>query len=455
MSGYYTLTLTDEITSKITSIAFSAFGVESAGYLVCGVSITKHETRLLARDFIPVQGEHYLIRTKDRLSISAESFVPIAKRARLNKEAIIFVHSHPEHYPDFSAQDDREEPKLMEFFYSRVHEMPFGSMVMSSFTTFKARIWNHGQWYDIERIRIIGRRFRFIDYKQNEAPLPEFFDRNIRAFGKDIQLLLRKLHIGIVGASGTGSAIIELLARLGVGKISLFDEGILKESNVTRAHGTGIHQKGAYKVEAQKAHIQHIGFDTQVFTYPKHITDEETAKHLRECDIIFGCTDKQRPRAILNKLALMYLIPIFDMGVKIDPLQDEIRNIWGRVTTLLAGEACLSCRKRIDAKTLRAEALSPEQREQEIREGYIPELATEEPAVITFTTAVAAQAVNELLHRLTGFMGGERASTEVLMLFGESNIRRNRVKAPADCLCQQKEFWGRGDSKNFLGQVWS
>jgi hypothetical protein len=59
-----------------------------------------------------------------------------------------------------------------------------------------------------------------------------------------------------------------------------------------------------------------------------------------------------------------------------------------------------------------------------------------------------------MLHRLTGFMGEDRRSTEVLMAFHETKLHRNRQPASAECLCQVREHWARGDSHNFLGLVW-
>ena len=74
---------------------------------------------------------------------------------------------------------------------------------------------------------------------------------------------------------------------------------------------------------------------------------------------------------------------------------------------------------------------------------------------ITFTTAVAAQTVTEILHRLTGFMGEERRSSEVLLRFQDSLVSRNRQPAQPDCICMRKALWGRGDGREFLGVVWA
>jgi hypothetical protein len=94
--------------------------------------------------------------------------------------------------------------------------------------------------------------------------------------------------------------------------------------------------------------------------------------------------------------------------VKIDSADGVLRGIFGRVTTLFPGEACLFCRGRVTAAAIALEALDPVERRARAAERYVPELDENDPAVITFTTAVAAQGITEMLHRLTGFMGEER-----------------------------------------------
>src|SRR5215213_173551 len=450
----YTLTLLEEDRARLEEYVFSRRGREGAAYILCGRSVTESEIRLLVREVIPVAEEHYLLREAVRLSIDSYSYASVAKRARLISASVIFVHGHPYGPDDFSDQDNREEPKLVDFLSEQIPGVPHGTLVLTPGVLANCRIWEGDTWVQLSRVRVIGRRFWFKDFSSEEIPLPEFFDRQVRAFGPDIQRLLRKLHIGVVGLGGTGSPVVEELARLGVGKISTFDGDSLEYSNVTRVYGSSTSDEGKNKAQISAAHVKHIGMGTVVCTYPRHITDEGTAKRLRECDIIFGCTDKQAPRGILVQLALRYLIPVFDMGVKIDAPDQVIRGIDGRVTTIMPGEACLFCRRRISAEMIRLESLSPEERQLLADEDYAPQLETENPAVITFTTAVATQAVSEFLHRLTGFMGEERRSSEVLMFFHETAIRTNRTSPAEGCLCTKKDLWGRGDGRDFLGLMW-
>lgn len=450
----YSLTILERHYEELAGAVFSLPGLEGAAYLLCGNSVTEGETRLLVREVHPVADHHYLVREPCRLSIDSASYASIAKRAQATKASVVFVHGHPGGPDDFSDQDDREEPKLHRFLAARAPGKPHGSLVFTPDGRGAARVWTPRGFEPMRRVRVLGKRFRFMDRVADEDPLAEFFDRQVRAFGPDVQRLLRRLHVGVVGVGGTGSPVVEMLARLGVGTISEFDGDAFDRTNVNRVYGSTASDGGRNKTLISYDHVGEIGLGTVVRPYPRHITEEEVAKRLRECDVVFGCTDRHAPRGILVQLALRYLIPVFDTGVKIDAPGEVIRGVFGRVTTVMPGEACLFCRERITSKMIELESLSPGEWQVLADEGYAPRLEVNNPAVIPFTTAVAAQAVSEFLHRLTGFMGDERRSSEALMFFHETAIKTNRTSPDANCLCSQESLWGRGDGRDFLGLTW-
>jgi hypothetical protein len=448
----------------LVATVFSEPQLEGAAYLLCGVSRSDSELRFLARKVVPVVDAEYALRERAALSISSPSYVRAAKQAVAGREAILFGPSHPNGYPDFSPQDDREEPRLHRFLSDYATHALHGSLVIStapkddleahSTLNVRARVWTPAGWSAMDRIRIIGDRFVFLDRVSGAAAIPTFFDRQVRAFGTDIQRLLGRLHVGVVGAGGTGSSVLEQLTRLGVGHVSVFDGDRFDETNVNRVYGSTVNDGGRPKSAIARDSIARIGVRTVRREYSEFIEDESTAKSLRDCDIIFSCTDDHTSRAILVRLALWYLIPIFDLGVKVDSQDQVIKDVVGRVTTLLAGEACLFCRGRISADTIRQEGLPPDAREREVRDGYIPPLATAAPAVITFTTAVAAQAVTELLDRLTGFMGTGNHPSELFLRFDQRDISTNQVCADPACQCMDRDRWGRGDEGQFLRRGW-
>jgi molybdopterin/thiamine biosynthesis adenylyltransferase len=397
-----------------------------------------------------VASEDYLRRERDGLTIQSQALARITKLARRERLSVVFAHSHPDGCAQFSEQDDREEARLLPFLQARLQDRAHGTIVMT-------RASMASRLYVPERtpaeVLVVGERFRLFG-DLSGRPVPAIFDRQIRAFGNDVQRILGALHIGVVGLGGTGSPVAEQLVRLGVGRLTLFDRDRFHGTNVNRVYGATTADVGIPKVQIAKRHLDRIGMPAQIEAIPDHITNETTARRLRACDVLFGCTDKQVPRAILMQLALKYSLPVFDLGVLISSQDERIQSIHGRVTTLLPGEACLYCRGRISPEAMRLEVLPPQERAKQVREGYAPDLENPAPAVIAFTSATASLAVAELLHRLTGFMGSERASSEILIAFDQSRIRTNRVEPRESCQCTDHTQWNRGDEDPFLGLAW-
>jgi len=455
-----TLTVLGNVAEQITSHFAQARPNEAAGYLFVRVCRTANEIRLIGREFWPVTGEDLLAQTPTRLSIRSISYVKAFQHAEQTRQGFWFVHSHPEGCTEFSGADDATEPALFSCAFARIEwTIPHGSLVFPERGAPFGRIWlESGTTEQLDRIRLIGRRWRFFDSGDGNDPIPEFFDRQMRAFGPSIQRLLAMLHIGVVGCGGTGSAVCQQLVRLGVGSISVFDGQRFERSNVNRVYGSLLSDDGAWKVGIAEREAASIGLRTVVHRYSESIYHERVARRLVDADIIFGCTDDEYGRSILNDVALRYGIPLLDMGVKISSEHQKIDSVIGRVTTVQPGYACLHCRGRITAKGIAADALraaQPTAANALAAEGYAPELGDPAPAVISFTTSVASMAVNEFLHRLTGFMGDDRETSEVIQFFDRGDIGHNATPPSATCKCSAFKAVGSGDQTSFLGLVWT
>lgn len=456
----YTLTFLEREFDRLREALKAAPDVENGAYLICRMSRSDSEVRLLVREVVPVEGAHILEASASHMKIASVSFRSAMKRADRQKSAFVFVHTHPNGPPDHSSQDDREEAPLFRTAYARIHNdsAVHASLVLCNNEISSARVWlPNGIVEPIERVRIIGNRLRFWFSDKNNSPIPEFFDRQVRAFGQELQPLLRRLRVGVVGAGGTGSAVIEQLTRLGVGFLLLSDGQSFDASNINRLYGSRAIDDGLPKLKIMERLIADIGLGTQVRILPRPITYRSVLEEFRTCDAIFGCTDDEWGRSLLTRVAIYYGIPVFDLGVRIDSKDGIIRSINGRVTTLLPGAACLYCRNRITSERVGIESLratDPERAAEQVREGYIPELEEPAPAVVPFTTTVSACAIGEFLHRLTGFMGPDRNSSEVLHLFDTTMVRRNSKPSNAQCFCGDPSFWGRGDTRPLLDVTW-
>lgn len=454
----YTLTILERDHDSLTRHLF-ARPEERAAFLLCRQARTDDGTTLLVRSVVPVRDEDVTSSSATHMSIGSSAYIPLLKQANDHSCSIVFVHSHPQEHRDFSPQDDREEPIFFRTAYNRIHhDVVHGSLVLTAPLEMRGRVWlEDGTQAPIHRVRIIGRRFHFIDRNRQLVEDAEVFDRQARAFGAKLQPLLKSLHIGVVGHGGTGSAVLEQLVRLGFGTITVIDPQRLERSNVSRVYGSSINDHGRPKTDIALTSARHIGLGTSVVPIEGDVTFKSVAKLLRNCDAIFGCTDDEWGRSVLNNVALFYGIPVFDMGIQIDSSEGAIRAIEGRVTTLLPGTACLYCRKRITSQAVAHEtirALDPERAEALVKEGYIAGVAEPAPAVITFTTGIAAAAVSELLNRLIGFMDPDRDASEVLYFFDQTRIRMNSTPPDDACFCSNSGNWLRGDEVRFLSLNW-
>ncbi len=235
----------------------------------------------------------------------------------------------------------------------------------------------------------------------------------------------------------------------------LVDGDTVSESNLTRLYGSTPKSVGQPKVEVVADHLEQIAADVDCTPIVGTITFQSFARALTDADIIFGCTDDNAGRLVLSRLSTYLLTPVVDMGVLLSSTDTGIlSDIHGRVTVLSPGTACLVCRDRIDLRRAAAELMRPEERERLENEGYAPALVGIEPAVITFTTAVAASAVSEMLERFVAY-GPEPRPSEVLIRFHDREISTNELYPRDGHYCDRTSGkWGWGAGLPFLEQVW-
>jgi molybdopterin/thiamine biosynthesis adenylyltransferase/proteasome lid subunit RPN8/RPN11 len=458
----YTLTFYEKQYQDLVAHLFPpGLRVERVAFLLCGISRTEGETRLIVREAITLADSELLEQSSRHVSIDASSFLPILKRAHIECASFVLVHSHPPGLLDHSQQDNSEELGLFWTAYNRTYtaNAVHASLVFSDPELPRGRVWlDGGKCEPIDLVRVIGRRFTFYPRTSFDRTLDtSFHDREVRAFGPDILPLLKSLTIGVVGAGGTGSAVFEQLVRLGVGKLLVSDGQRLESSNVSRVYGSSADDVSVSKSDLMSKMARHIKLGTIVEHFDKPVTYSSVMRRFRECDVIFGCTDDAWGRSLLTRFSLEYCVPVIDMGVKINSHSGRISAISGRITTLLPGKPCLYCRQQITAEDVQQQILqelSPRDAEKQRREGYIPELLEAEPAVIPFTTATAAFAVAEFLQRLTGFKGEDYDLGELVLRFDETVLRTPGSPMDIDCFCSDASLVGKGDRFRLLDQTW-
>lgn len=436
---------------------------ETGGVLLVGVADAPDGSlRLLGREFHLVPEDAYERRSPTELVVCPEGWASALARAEQIGSGALWFHTHPGHRsaPFPSLRDRQVDELLDEPFRIRSAMELYGTIILAGTPRqprFTGQVSRESEPRPIDNLLEVGDRVRLIPAGEPETTRFErdLFDRNVRAFGGAVQDALSGLAVAVVGAGGTGSAVAEQLIRLGVRTLTVFDPDTLSMSNVTRVYGSTPSDVGRKKVDLLAEHLLRIAPDAQIRTVSSPIINEAAARRLIGSDVVFGCTDDNAGRLVLSRFASYLLAVVIDCGVLLSSNADgSLSGIDARVTVLTPGTACLVCRHRVDLARAQAELLPDAELARLQREGYAAALPGVEPAVVAFTTAVAAAAVGELLERLVGY-GPRPAPSEVLLRLHEREMSANSAAPRDGHYCDPKTGkLGLGSGTPFLEQTW-
>ena len=370
---------------------------------------------LTVHEVVPVPHETCHIREPDCVSWPTESILPSIRKAAEHSLAVLKIHSHPAGHAAFSKRDDAADRELFPSIMGRVDDSgPHASAIMLPQGRIMARaVYDAGNagalFVPVETVVVAGDCIQFWRGDASgpnaaDNAVPAFATRHAQAFGAGTAAALRRLSVAIVGVSGTGSPVAEMLARLGVGELILVDPDIVEDKNLNRILNATKQDIGRPKANVVAQAIKRIGLSTHVISLNRDLLDPDVVRRVALSDIMFGCVDSVDGRDLMNRLAVYYNLPYFDLGVRLDA--DEkggIEAINGTVHYLQPDGSSLLSRGVYTPEDLRAAALrrsDPAMYEKLQRQKYLHGIREDRPAVISVNTLVASMAVNELLARI-------------------------------------------------------
>ncbi|MDX8456779.1 ThiF family adenylyltransferase [Mesorhizobium sp. VK9D] len=440
---------------------------EAAALALCGRSRVHNpwtgevDERFVVREVVAVPPEAYHERRPDGFTWSTAPFYSLLKRAESRDLAVAVFHSHPRGVLEFSMHDDVSDQALFSLAFNRLESRrPHLSVIMDRDGSFVGRVFGPELRPEIfSDVVVIGERWDF-GAAAADSNTPEL-DRQRRAFGAETSGQLAKLKIGIVGLGGTGSAVAALVSRIGVRHLALIDPDRVEDTNLGRLHFATRFDANLrrLKVDVVGEGIAELGLPTNIVRLPHFDSHPEALAALRACDVVFGCTDDHLGREVLNRLAHFYYVPVIDLGLLIEPNdQGGYDTFDGRVTVVQPGYPCQTCRGLIKDEQMFLDSL---RRDGELlvarqRAGYVPNNPDPNPVVVTFTTEVAAMAVNELFYRLNGFRGPDEHASERVRSFRylkDSDTLPQGKSKPECKICGRRHYDGRGDMSPLLDLV--
>ncbi|HVR57009.1 MAG TPA: ThiF family adenylyltransferase [Pseudolabrys sp.] len=459
MTGpFASLTFTEQQIVGLTKHLFSGDGKESVALVLCGHATRGDRTRLLAREVHPIPNELCSVRTNTQLMWPSELLVPHLERARGKQLSVVKIHSHPNGFPVFSAADDASDADLFPSIHGWVdHKIPHASVVSLPNGKMFGRIVQYdGSFSALSRIAVIGNDIRCYsgptDARLTGDAILHTTRKGAALFGAEMTGDLGRYSVAVVGCSGLGSLVIELLARHGIGRIILIDPDRVEAKNLGRILNAFPADIGELKVDVAARAIRKLGFGIVVETCAADLATPEAVRLVSSCDFVFGCMDSLAGRALLNRLATFYVMPYIDLGVRIDADPTGfVEQVCGAVRYLRPGGSSLTSRGMFSYEDAQADAVKRTDREryeQLRKERYIRGINEEQPAVMALNMAIAPLGVMELFARMYRFRDdpNSRYATATLSLT-QMGLYADAESAPCKVL---QGFVGRGDMAPLL-----
>jgi hypothetical protein len=390
---------------------FPGDGYEAAAVLLCGRATRAAAQALVVREVMEIPYAQCPVREPDRLTWRTDVLRPLIAKAAKEHLAVVKVHSHPGGFARFSRTDDLADREFLASVHGWTDDgLPHGSMIMLPGGRCFGRVaMCDGVFKPVDLVTVVGDDLKLWWHDEVSETSPEFTRRHAQAFGAGTTNTLRRLRMAVIGVSGTGSLVTEFLARLGVGGLVLVDPERIEEKNLNRIVNSGIDDArvGRLKVDVAAEAIARMGLGTEVTAHHENLANAEVIRAVSDCDLVVGCMDGAQGRHLLNRLAVFYLLPYLDVGVRLDADgHGGINQICGSVHYLQPDGSSLLSRGVVTLEEVRAEGLlrsNPEEYKRQALEGYIKGVRVDRPAVVTVNALYASLAVNELLARIHGY----------------------------------------------------
>jgi hypothetical protein len=448
----YSLKITRNDFDELRRLILADMPEEAGAFALAGISEHGDQVDVLVRRPLSMPKHMMLVQNEYHLEVAPQAINGLVSLCESNGLGAVICHSHPSglHY---SPSDDYGEGRiagtLRQFIPANA---PIASLLFTP-DEVTGRIWLNRNLYPVplDEIIIVGSTIQRIEAKKSgstKAQNLELYDRQVRAFGLEGQKAISRVKVGIIGVGGTGSPIAEQLARLGVSDFVLVDPDKFSSTNLTRVYGTffgstkKVKSGNEHKVNLIASHLKKINPKIQVRAINQSVVLSKVAPELLDRDILFLCTDEHWGRSIVNQIAYQYLIPAINLGVRITSDEGKISHTIGVIDVLHPDKACLWCKQFLHSERIRAESMSPRERQKLQRDGYVEDIDTPTPSVISFTSSVSSQAVSLFIHMFTNFMGesGDIGGLRYDFLTGET--RRGTTLIDTNCICRKVKSFG-------------
>lgn len=443
-----------QIKSQLFAQLFPGDGDEHAAVLAASIARDGDHVRLLVRHYMPAEdGVDYVAGVRGYRHLRGEFVHRCIVFCREEKLVYLAIHNHGgADRVGFSDVDLASHERGYSTLLDLTQGIPVGALVFATRAAAGDIWWSATHRTRVEEVRVVGHtieRLTPMPRIEEQAPAGDAYDRQILMFGARGQAQLAQTAVGVIGAGGAGSLIIEYLARLGVGQIIVADPDRVEESNLSRVVGARARDARLRLPKVTIARRLATAANPRVdfIGIPENFVRDTVARRFRNCDFLFLAADSAGARLVFNSVVQQYYVPGIQVGAKVraDERTGELIDIFSVMRWVLPGTACLWCGGLISPHRLAWEAKTDAER---ASQRYGTEAA--DPSVITLNAVAASHAVNEFLFAILGLRTASDPTVGGYMWHHLSQRATvDGLSAAADCPeCSHEgnSRFGRGDS---------
>lgn len=125
------------------------------------------------------------------------------------------------------------------------------------------------------------------------------YNRNMPAMSPEECAAVRTKHVCVVGCGGLGGYIIEILARIGVGTLTVIDSDVFEATNLNRQILSEEALLGTKKAKAAAERVKRINSEVTVTAHAEFFTPENGLRLLDGCDLVVDALDSPEARRVL------------------------------------------------------------------------------------------------------------------------------------------------------------
>lgn len=157
-------------------------------------------------------------------------------------------------------------------------------------------------------------------------------ERTELLLGSEKLSIIENAHVLVVGLGGVGAYAAEMLARAGIGRLTIADADTVGESNINRQLLAMTSTIGRYKSTVMAERLRDINPQIELTVVTDYIRDEKTYELLDAAhyDYVVDCIDTLSPKVNLIAAAMergIKVVSSMGAGAKTDPTRIEIKDI--------------------------------------------------------------------------------------------------------------------------------